>query len=223
MDCTRNAFCKTLPPESRKKLCASCRKRFFKAGSIQLRDDFPHSGMLLLDGIVVSTTNLGEDVVNHETDVPALYLGFPGHIVGFEIVFGFKNLNGAFEYLDLEYLTDSWVATFSHEAILELYEKDLAFRHSIGMGLLQLATDALQCVALFRANYTYLGLYHLLKMLAFHGQFLTQQQLAAILNHDRTSISKAISRIKKEYPEVWEAYAQNKNRVLSRPVPRDEE
>jgi len=56
-------------------------------------------------------------------------------------------------------------------------------------------------------------------MLAEFKQYLTQQQLAEIMNRDRTSASKVISRIKQENPELWAAYASNKHRELTRPTP----
>lgn len=220
MDCTRNEFCGSLPKSTRERLCADCRKRFFKAGSMQLRDDYPQTCMLILDGVVVSTTDLDGEDIDHEADMPALYLGLPGRVIGFDVIFDYRNFDGGFTYFDLSYLSDSWVATFGRDTIRSLYDEDPAFRRSMSLSLLQLAADALQFVALFRANYTYRGLFHLVKLLTKHGQFLTQQQMADIMNHDRTSVSKAMSRLRREYPAIWEAYVVNKGRVASRPIPR---
>ena len=71
----------------------------------------------------------------------------------------------------------------------------------------------MQFTAMLRANYTYRGLLHLLRMLGESGQYLTHQQLASIMNRDRTSISKAISRIRREYPETWEIYVKSKGKT----------
>lgn len=220
MDCTKNDFCRSLPPDTRSKLCSVCRRSFLKAGSIQPRSKSPESCGIILDGIVVSTTDLSADVVDHDTNNPALYLGFPGRVTGLEYLFDMPEEADAFSYVDLEYLSDSWVASFTVKDIREIYDEDPAFRYAIGSNMMQTTADALQCMALFRANYTYHGLFHLIRMLTDCRQFLTQQQLANIMNHDRTSISKAVSRIKKEHPELWEAYTENKGRMPSRPSPK---
>ena len=63
--------------------------------------------------------------------------------------------------------------------------------------MLALVGDCCQTTALFRSNYLYFGLYHLVKMLAGCGQHISRQRLADLLNCDRTSVSKAFARLKK--------------------------
>ncbi len=219
MDCTRNRFCILLPENTRAKLCAHCRRSFFKAKSIQTRQDYLRNCMLVLDGTFISSTQLGVDAIDHETNLPVLYMALPGRLLNLDVTFGFTDLHKNFEYVDFNYFTDTWVASFSHQTIQDLFDSDPDFRHAVMKNMIELETDVCRMAAMLRSNYTYYGLLHLTEMLANHNQYFTQQQLAEIMNHDRTSICKAIARIKKEHPEKWQAYISNKGRMPSKPIP----
>lgn len=221
MDCSQNDFCKQLPDKSRLKLCPSCRKSFFKANSIQTREDYLQSCMLILDGCLTSTTDLDSASINHDVDVPSLYLAMPGRLLNLDITFKLYRIQTDLTYADFYYLTDSWVASFNHDIIQDLCDNDPDFRHVTMRNMVQISADACVITALFRSNYTYLGIYHLIDILTKHDQYLSQQQLAKLMNRDRASISKAISRLKSEHPEKWEAYAKNKARIVSRPTPQN--
>ena len=223
MDCSKNDFCKSLPVETRRKLCAKCRRRFFKAQSMQMGDDCNQSCMLVLDGAFVTTTDLGYGSIDHENDLPMLYLGIPGRLLNLGTTFQYDELDPSIGYINYHYLTDPWVASFSHHVIRELCDEDETFRHAVYRNMVALIADLCQTSALFRSNYLHFGVLHLVSMLEKAHVFLTQQQLATLLNRDRTSISKAFSLLKKEHPDVWEAYMANKGRVLSQPYPGNDE
>ena len=219
MDCARNEFCKQLPPESREKLCANCRRRFFKAQSIQMRYDYLQNCMMLLDGCLTTSLDLGASNLDHDNEIPALYVGFPGRLLNLDITFGFEDLQDSLEYAEYYYLTDTWVASFSHHIIRKLCDTDSDFRHAVLRNMTLVETDCCQMMALFRPGYTYYGVRHLTEMLANNKVYLTQQQLAQLMSRDRTSISKAVARLKSEHPDLWEAYVNNKGRELTRPMP----
>ena len=155
--------------------------------------------------------------------MPTLYIGLPGRLLNLDITFGYEDRESSIAYANFHYLADTWVASFSHHLIRELCDKDEDFRHAVLRNMVALTSDCCLTTALFRSNYLHYGLYHLVMLLASHGQYLTQQQLATLLNHDRTSVSKAFSRLKKEHPDAWEAYQANKGRVLSQPYPGNDE
>ena len=146
------------------------------------------------------------------------YLGLPGRVLNLDITFGFSTFKDALGYSNYEYLRDTWVAEFPHKAVYEFFDSDREFRQALSRNMLLIETDMCRYTALFRPNYTYLGLYHLLKMLADNDQYISQQSIASLMNLDRTSITKAMSRLKKEEPEVWERYQANKSRKVSRPI-----
>lgn len=222
MDCSQNDFCKSLDADTRCKLCAKCRRKFFKAQSMQMRNDYVQSCMLVLDGVFASSTSLGEGAIDHATDAPTLYIGLPGRLLNLDITFGYDDLQPAISYSNFHYLADTWVASFSHHVIRKLCEEDASFRRAVLRNMVGLTSDCCQMTALFRSNYLYFGLYHLVEILASHGQYLNQQQLASLLNHDRTSVSKAFARLKREQPDAWGAYMVNKGRVLTQPYPNAE-
>ncbi|MGN0059909.1 MAG: Crp/Fnr family transcriptional regulator [Coriobacteriales bacterium] len=219
MDCSRNNFCSTLPDESRQKLCAKCRRRLFKAHSMQMLDDVNQSCMLILDGALVTTTDLGQTSLDHESELPVLYLGLPGRLLNLDITFKYEELVSSLMYVNYHYLADTWVATFSHHVIRELCDADEEFRHAVYRNMTALMRDLCQTTALFRSNYLHFGVRHLVQMLVGAGVFLTQQQIADVMNRDRTSVSKAFTQLKKEHPDIWKAYQANKGRVPTTPYP----
>lgn len=190
-----------------------------KAGSIQLREDFLQSCILVLDGVLTSTTNLSSVMLDHAVDKPILFLFLPGRMLNLDITFKYEDIQPSITYTEVDYRADSWVASFSHNTVRELYETDVDFRHAVSRNMLLLSGDTAQLAALLRSNYTYYGLFHLMKVLAETKQYLTQQQIAELMNRDRTTISKALSRIKDENPELWESFIRNKRRLVSRPEP----
>lgn len=184
-----------------------------------MRDDYQQNCMLILDGVFASSTNLSLEAIDHNIDRPVIYLGLPGRLLNLDVTFGYDEMQDAYTYVDLNYLTDTWAASFSHHVIRELFDEDPRFRRAVIRSEVQIASDACQIAALFRSNYTYYGLYHLVEILTQYSQFITQQQLADLMNLDRTSISKAVSRFKKEHPDIWEAYTANRRHEPTRPNP----
>ena len=180
VDCTKNAFCNQLPPESREKLCANCRRRFFKARSIQMRYDYLQNCMMLLDGCLTTSLDLGASSIDHNAESPALYVGFPGRLLNLDVTFGFEDLQDRFEYAEYDYLTDTWVASFSHHTIRTLCNTDSDFRLALLRNMTLNETDCCQLMALFRPGYTYYGVRHLTEMLANNRVYLSQQQLCLL-------------------------------------------
>ncbi len=74
-------------------------------------DDVNLSCMLVLDGAFVTTTDLGQASLDHENELPVLYLGLPGRLLNLNITFRYDELVSSLSYVNYHYLADIWVAT----------------------------------------------------------------------------------------------------------------
>lgn len=217
MDCAMNEFCASLESDARTTLCQNCRKRLEKAGSMQMYNSSVDSCMLILDGALCSITSFGANEMNHEKETPSLYLALPGSLViGFNL---FEIERTVYEYSGIRYLTDTWVASFDHRVFLKMLDEEPGFAKAVAISFYQDHERMCQIASFVQSNYSYLGTYHFMKLFESHKLYITQQDIAKIMNHDHSSISKNMKRIKSENPELWNAYMANKNRKpsVSRP------
>lgn len=215
MDCTQNAFCSSLKPEIRQRLCACCHRRLTKAGSVQMYEDFERRASLVLDGIVLISGHVGEDVIGYSNDVPTCYLGVAGRVLSTHVTFRENGGTESYGYNSLEHLTDCCVAYFEHDVIRTLFKESTEFAHAMVLSELRIMEDGCMMTAILRASTVYLSVFHLMQYLTQQNAYLTQQQMADLLNHDRASVSKAVTRIRHEQPATWEAYAANKGRMVT--------
>lgn len=220
MDCRKNDFCRSLPDEVRTQLCAHCHRRLTRAGSIQLYSDFERHATLILDGAIKSSIYVGEDVLDYSEDVPTFHLGIPGRILATNMTFG-RTEKMHYGNNGVEYLTDCCVATFEHEAMLELFETDNGFARSMALSMIRIMEDTCEIAAILRAQSVHLSVHHLTQLLLQHHIYLTQQQLADVINHDRASVSKALARVKSSDPDLFNAYLSNKGRAVEMFNPGD--
>lgn len=212
-NCSDNAFCASLPEKLRSDLCKKCIRRITKAGSFQLYRDFERHATLILDGALMSSIYVGDDVLDFSDDTPAFYLGLPGRILATNVTF--RDTKKAY-YGDngVEYLTDCCIATFEHDFFREMFYSNSDFAHSLVLSMLRIMEDACEVSAILRAPTVLAATHHLILYLSFFDVYLTQQQIANITNHDRASISKAIKQIKKQNPELAQNYISNKGRKI---------
>lgn len=220
MDCTTNAFCGTLPAETRRQLCAKCNRRLLKARSFQLYRDFERDATLVLDGALTSSIHAGEDVLNYSKDVPAFYLAIPGRILATNVTFK-RDEKMYYGENSMEYLTDCCIATFKHGAIEEFFYNNKDFARSMVLSMIRIMEDACEVSAILRAESTYASVHHMMRYLSGHRIYLTQQQIADIVNRDRASVSKAMSRVKDNSPRLYSEYLENKGRVVEMYNPAD--
>lgn len=222
MNCSTNAFCSSLPAIIRQDLCRHCRRQLVKAGSIQIYEDFEEKASLLIDGIVLISGHVGEDVVGYSDDVPTCYLGVAGRMLSTNVTFREGGGCEPYGYNSMEYLTDCCVAHFDHEIIRRLFAEHTEFAQAMMLSALRIMEDGCTMTAILRADSVYLSVYHLVQYLNQQSTYLTQQQVANLINHDRASVSKAVSRMKREQPATWETYHANKGRriSISRPAER---
>lgn len=215
MNCSTNAFCSSLPQHIRLELCKHCKRRLVKAGSIELYEEFEHKSSLLLDGIVLISGHVGEDVLGYSDDVPTCYLGVAGRVLSTNVTFREGGGSEAYGYNSMEYLTDCCVARFDHDVIRGLFREHIEFAHAMMLSALRIMEDGCMMTAILRADSVYLSVYHLVQYLRQQNVYLTQVQIASLINHDRASVSKAMNRMKREQPTSWQAYMANKGRCIS--------
>lgn len=211
MKCSENAFCASLSDELRGKLCECCFRRLMKAGSVQIYADFERRASLLIDGAVLISGHVGEDVMGYSDEIPTCYLGVPGRVLSTNVTFREGGGTEQYGYNAMEYLTDCCVAYFDHEVIRRLFAHDADFARAVLLSELRVMEDGCMMTAILRAESVYLSVYHLIRYLTQHRVYLAHRQIADLLGRDRTSVSKAMSRIKSEQSGVWEAYVSNKN------------
>lgn len=215
MNCSTNAFCASLPQHIRSELCTHCKRRLVKAGSIELYEEFESKSSLLIDGIVLISGHVGEDVVGYSDDVPTCYLGVAGRVLSTNVTFREGGGSEAYGYNSMEYLTDCCVARFDHDVIRRLFREHIEFAHAMMLSALRIMEDGCMMTAILRADSVYLSVYHLVQYLRQQSVYLTQIQIASLINHDRASVSKAMNRMKREQPASWQAYMANKGRRVS--------
>lgn len=218
MDCSQNAFCSSLSASTRKILCAHCYRKLAASGSIQHYNDFERHATLILDGLVSFTVESDEDTLIDSHFVPTFYLGVPGRMLATNITF-FSKVHEEPHPNVTEFLTDCCVATFEHEFIRTLFNEDRDFSFTLAKTLVETIEDACTTSAILRTNNVYVSVYRLVKYLSGFRIYLTQQQIAKIINRDRASVSRAAARIKEAHGGVWGAYYGNKGRAIERGNP----
>lgn len=214
MNCVENAFCSSISPALRSELCAHCRRQLVKAGSIQMYEDFERQASLIIDGVILISGHVGEDVVGYSDEPPTCYLGVPGRLLSTNVTFRDGGGTEAYGYNSMEYLTDCCVAHIEHQVIRRLFDAFPEFARAAMLSSLRIMEDGCMMTAILRAGSVYLSVYHLVQYLAQQGAYLTQQQIADLISHDRASVSKAMGRIKDEQPSVWSEYMANKGRIV---------
>lgn len=213
MDCTKNDFCNSLPEGLRKELCSRCHRRLIKAGSIQLYSDFEQNAIMILDGAIMSSIHVGEDVLGYSAGAPTFFLGVPGRMLATNVTFRQETVM-PYGYNGMDYLTDCCIASFEHEVIRDMFYTNNDFARSMAVSMIRIMEDSCEMSAILRAPNVYLAAYHLTRYLSLHKIYLTQQQIADITGHDRASISKAFVRIKENDGKLMSDYLMNKKRIV---------
>lgn len=153
-----------------------------------MRDDCIRSCALVLDGLLLGSLDFGLSEIHHQVDSPPLYLGLPGRLILPETSMDPDSQSVQFAYNNWHCPVDTWVATFSWKAIPGLFRTDGDYALALLGSATLIQADMCTLAALLRSDYTCLGLAHLLEMLCRSNAYLTQADLALLMNHDRTAI-----------------------------------
>ena len=217
MNCSRNPFCSSLPDGARRRLCAGCRQRLYKAGSTQLYDDFSKEVTLILDGVIYGTSPVGEDDIGETEFLPLFVLCLPGRPLSLDATFrdgsSFNSIPHGFN--EVLCLTDCRIASFNHSLVRSLFESDRAFAAALMESATGLMMDISQVSAITRASSTYIATCLLMQKLVEFGLYLSQVDVALVLGCNRSSVARAIARIQDEHAGLYKAYRANKGRPVA--------
>ena len=217
MNCSQNPFCSSLPDGARRRLCAGCRQRLYKAGSTQLYDDFSKEVTLILDGVIYGASPVGEDDIGETEFLPLFVLCLPGRPLSLDATFrdgsSFNSIPHGFN--EVLCLTDCRIASFNHSLVRSLFESDRAFAAALMESAAGLMMDISQVSAITRASSTYIATCLLMQKLVEFGLYLSQVDVALVLGCNRSSVARAIARIQDEHAGLYKAYRANKGRPVA--------
>lgn len=211
MECSENAFCKILDDDVRKILCASCRRSIAAAGSFRLHQDFESKATILLDGLILYSIRAEEETVDGTNDVPNFYLAVPGRALSTDMTF--HSGDDRYSFTGVEMLTDCHIARIEHKALREALERHPSFAEDLLFNLNTMLRDSCLMSSILRTSNTTVCVRRLIEFLTEQGAYLTQLQIASLVDRNRASVSRAAKTIKEETPEVWERYTANKGRA----------
>ncbi len=217
ISCSQNPFCSSLPDSVRKKLCTGCRQRLSRAGSTQLYDDFSKEVTLILDGAIYGASPVSEADIGETEFLPLFVLCLPGRPLSLDATFrdecGFADIPHGFN--EVLCLTDCRIASFSHELFRSLFESDSAFASALMRAATGLMMDISQISAITRASSTYVATCLLMQKLMEFELYLSRVDIALVLGCNRSSVNRAVMRIQREQPALYEGYCANKGRHIT--------
>ena len=214
--CSENELCASLPDETRRKLCARCRTRLSKAGSLSMYEAFDREVSVILDGAICGTTYVDEQEIGKAAELPYFALSLPGRPLSLDVTFSrdASIVEDRYGLSSVLCLTDCHIASFEHGFFFELFETDQTFAQQIVQAGIRLMTDISQFAAIMRAGSVYAKVGLLMQKLLDFRIYLSRQDIAMLLACNRVSVSSAFTRIQKEQPEFYAAYVANKNRPV---------
>lgn len=212
MFCSDNDFCHSLSAETRKKLCSGCRRRLLRAGSLEVFEQVVDKTFIILDGVCVSSMS---DSQNRpaQSNLPLYSFCMPGRVLSQDILLGLQD-NPEMPYISMDSLTDCCIATFEHAFVFEMYETDPAFARKVNESAVHIMFDLSKYAGIMRAEGAYAKTVFLMRHLLEHQLYLQNHHLADVLSCNRTTISRMVTRVKQELPDLWKAYRINKHRSI---------
>lgn len=218
MYCSDNDFCRSLDDDARQRLCIGCRKRLSRAGSLEASGRFVDKTIIVLDGIVASSTH-GEASVQERNALHLFSFCMPGRVLFQDALFGIQDNNPS-PYVSMECLTDCCIAAFDHEFVRMLYSTNPYFARKVNESAVMIMYDYAKYAGILRAEGMFDKVVLLIRHLVDYQLFLSNNHLAQVLACDRTTVSRAVARVRCELPELWERYVANKHRPIELMAPR---
>lgn len=207
MRCSENEFCQSLSAATRERLCQGCHKRYLKAGSLDVFENFVDKLFIVLRGCIVAST---EDEALEK--LPSYSFCAPGRLLNQNSLF---ELGGAdsFAYVRYDFPADSVVAVFDRDFIVELYAQDRNFARMANKSAVMIMLDMSGYASIMRVSGMTKKIELALGFLIDHGIYLPGHTLADLLACNRTSVSRAIAQTRATRPELWERYQEMKHRM----------
>lgn len=208
--CQHNSFCSTLDPEDRAILCQNCSKRQYRSGAVLFYEDYINKINFLITGALVTNTRFDADIIQRPHEVPAFFLVTEGIIYPTDALLT-RKVPPRYAYNNMVCLTDCTIATLDPDCVDKIFDTKPKFARDMYYNLSLLSKQACEFAALLRSNNVYESVRYLLQFLTDKNVVLTQQQIADITSHNRTSITKTIGEVKRREPKIWERYQQAGN------------
>lgn len=208
MNCAKNAFCRKLDDGVRKILCESCRRSKAAAGSLRLHSDFESHATIVLSGLILYSIRADAESLDVATDSPSLFLAVPGHVLSTDM--SFNGGDERYDFTSVEMLTDCHLARIDHESFRKTLSLHPSFANDLLLNLNTMLRDSCLISAILRTGNATVCVKRLIEFLATHGVYLTQLQIASLVDRNRASVSRAIKSIKSESPELWDRYLASK-------------
>lgn len=210
--CSDNAFCSSLPKSMRDELCEGCRKRIFGAGSLEVATQAIERASIVIDGAYAGTGTKSDP--DDRTIAPQLYtFCLPGRLLFQDVLLGIESRSPT-PMTSMTCLTDCLIATFEYRFLLDLMEASPVFARRVNESAVQLMYDMSEFIGILRTEGAFAQTVLLLRYLAKADLCVSSNDLADILSVNRTTISRALSRVKREMPELWDAYQANRRRPI---------
>lgn len=204
MRCEENRFCRSLDPDLRAHLCVHCTKRAFKKGQVIYRADIENRITLVVDGLMVTESHYDDDTLE-DGDIPAFFINTSGLILGGDNLFNDEIIE-RYEHIRYVCLADSTIARFERQIVRTLFDTNPRFAQAMYQNITIAAGEACEFAAVLRAPNVEQSVRYLLDYASRKQIRLSQQQMADITGHNRVSISRALDRVRKAYPELWHRY-----------------
>lgn len=206
IDCQDNNFCRSLAPGLRAKLCPSCTKRSYRKGQLLYRADIEPRITLVVDGVLTTQSSFDQDMLE-PGDCPSFFILTNGLLLGVDNLFRESTIR-RYEYIHYVCLSDVTLALFDRARVRDLFESDPAFARAMFENIVVAAAEACEFAAVLRAPDVFQSVAYLLNYAARKNFLLTHQQMADITGHSRVSVTRAVSKIKAQLPDMWECYIQ---------------
>ncbi len=140
-----------------------------------------------------------------EGDCPAFFINTSGLVLGVEGLFNDRPIE-RYGYIHYECLSDGMTARFDRAFIRGMFESSAPFARALYQNIVTAAGEACEFAAVLRASSVDASIEYLLWYASRKSLRLTQQQMADITGHSRVSVTRALSRIKKNKPTLWSSY-----------------
>lgn len=195
-----NSFCASLPPDVRERLCAGCRVRSYDARSIHDLDYWRRGPALLVNGFAAfgsTADSRGKTFTTREWVRQGQFVNWGPC---------FNQADDPFCVLDcfeLYCLTDCDIALWEQDVFQELYESDIRFLKCVipafiaGWGN---AEAMLSCETAYDRLRYYLDF---CRRVGSH--YATHEQIAIACNLSRQTVTRLMSEIIRNEPELFEA------------------
>lgn len=164
---------------------------------------------LVLEGLLVNKTESGDPADRR----PCMYtLTSPGRLLYQDTLL---NIKREYEvgYITAECLTDCRLATFKYRHVQNLYNQYPNFARKAHESIIAISYDFAKYIGILRAPGARAKVRGAIELMCQWKIRLTTNNLAELLALDRTTVSRELTALRKDAPELWEEYTDGKGNL----------